>query len=326
MKLQTKVEITPYTEKISYKSNIITIGSCFAERIGAEMARSKFQVSVNPMGTLFNPLSIAAAIDRLTKVELITEEDMIRGNGAEPAWYNFDFHSSLFKESAAESACSINHVIREASQALLHADWVVITLGTAWTYELISSGKVVANCHKRPMREFNRRRLSVCEISESLSTIVEGALKDKNIIFTVSPIRHIGDGLTENSLSKATLRLSIEELTTRFKNVQYFPSYEILIDELRDYRFYERDMVHVAPIAVEYIWERFMDTSLSPETQKLYPQVMQIIRASEHRPVNPNSEQHRKFTASQLKAIETIPEVDFTHEREYFLSQKTTKE
>ncbi len=314
MKLQTKVEIKPFEQKIGYESRLFTIGSCFADRVGQQMSRAKLRVDVNPMGVVFNPISVCNTIERIAECRKVTAEEMTQGVGAEPAWYHFDFHSSLTTSNREQSVEQINQTIERAHQALTHSDWVVITLGTAWVYESLQSGAVVANCHKRPQREFSRRRLTVDEVVEALDKVVNGALADKHIILTVSPIRHIGDGLIENSVSKATLRLAIEALCERHQNVEYFPAYEIVIDELRDYRFYEQDMVHIAPIAVEYIWERFIETALSERAIELLPHVMQVVRASEHRAINPASESHKKFIANQLLSIEKLPEVDFSEE------------
>ncbi len=315
MKLQTKVEIEPFERRMDYSSKIVAIGSCFADRVGHEMQRSKLRAEVNPLGVLFNPLSIASSLDRLAECRLMKSGELIEGeSGSELPWYSFEVHSSLLRPTREESLQAINTAIEQGHKALKAADWVVITLGTAWVYELNESGRVVANCHRRPARDFSRRRLSVEQVVEALSSVIEGALNGKNILLTVSPIRHVGDGLVENSLSKATLRLAVAELCERFEQVSYFPAYEIVMDELRDYRFYDQDMVHIAPVAVEYIWERFAQAVLSEEAQQLLPRVMQVVRASEHRAVNPSSEAHQKFAKSQLRAIENLSQVEFSEE------------
>ncbi len=314
MKLQTKVEIEPFERRIGYDSRIVTIGSCFADRIGHEMRRAKLRVEVNPLGVVFNPVSIAGVVDRLVECRYVTGEELRKGEGSEPAWYSFDIHSSLSLSTREASVEAINRAVELGHRSLIAADWVLITLGTAWVYELVASGVVVANCHRRPAREFRRRRLSVGEVEAALIRVIEGALSHKNIILTVSPIRHMGDGLVENSISKATLRLAVAKLCERYERVSYFPAFEIVVDELRDYRFYDQDMLHIAPVAVEYIWERFVEVALSPKAQELLPRVMQVVRASEHRAVNPQSEAHCKFVKSQLRLIAELSEVEFSEE------------
>lgn len=322
MKLRTEVEIGSFEAKIGFESRIFTVGSCFAQRIGQEMSRVKLSAVVNPVGTLFNPLSICGAIERLCERRYITESEVCRGVGSQPAWYHPDFHSSLSRGTLCETMEAINGAIEVGHSALESSDWVVITLGTAWIYEDCVSGSVVANCHKRPMREFVRRRLSVEEVLEAMSRCVEGALSGKRVVVTVSPIRHIGDGLIENSLSKSILRVAAAELEQRFERVRYFPSFEILMDDLRDYRFYDRDMVHLSPVAVDYVWDRFSNAALSGRAKELMPKVMQIIKAAEHRPIDPSSDSHQKFVRSQIRAIETLQnEVNLEREMAIFVGQ-----
>ncbi len=314
MKLQTIVDIKEFEPQIDYKSRLFAIGSCFADRVGERMRRAKLSVEVNPVGVLFNPISVCRTIERLVQQRHITADELHEGSLCEPPFYHFDMHSSLSMATREQSLEAMNGAIDRGAEALMAADWVIITLGTAWVYEHIESGEVVANCHKRPAREFRRRRLSVEEVVQQIESVVTGALSGKRIILTVSPIRHLADGLMENSVSKATLRLAVEQLCERYSEVSYFPSYEILVDELRDYRFYDQDMVHVAPIAVEYIWERFQSVALTVEAQRLLPRVAQIVRAAEHRAVNPQSAEHRRFVEAQVRAIEQLPQIDFSDE------------
>ncbi|MFI3269684.1 MAG: GSCFA domain-containing protein [Rikenellaceae bacterium] len=314
MKLQTIVNIKGFSQRIDYRSRIFAIGSCFADRVGEQMRRAKLSVEVNPTGVLFNPVSVCATIERLAECRYITAEELHKGEIYEPPFYHFDIHSSLSRPTADETIEAINSAIERGHSALIAADWLIITLGTAWVYRHGESGAIVANCHKRPTREFQRERLSVAEVAEQLERVIGGALQGKRIILTVSPIRHTGDGLVANSVSKSTLLLAVNEICERHHNVRYFPAYEMVIDELRDYRFYEADMVHISAVAVEYIWERFTELALTEYARELLPRVAQVVKATEHRVGNPNTEQHRQFVEWQVRAMERLPEVNFSEE------------
>ena len=313
MKFRTEISITPLDKRLNHSAKIFALGSCFAERISERLARAKFSVESNPFGVLFNPASIANAIERLSFGRTFAVCDITAGK---ESYFSFDAHSSLDGKTNTEAFASLNRAVAQGTKALVEADWVVLTFGTAWVYE--RDGKVVANCHKQPASQFERRRLSVGEIVERYSRLFEGALRDKQVILTVSPVRHIGDGLQENSLSKATLRLAVEELVAKYENVHYFPSYEILIDDLRDYRYYKEDLTHPSKVAVDYIWEHFCKAVLSEEAQRLLPQIEQIVAAAEHKPFNPNGEEHRTFCRKMLAKSELLSEVDFTKEKSIF--------
>ena len=203
-----------------------------------------------------------------------------------------------------------------APEALRRADRVLLTLGTAWVYE--HNGQVVANCHRQPATEFVRRRLGVAEITGAFSALLAGPLAGKEVILTVSPVRHLGDGLEGNAVSKATLRLAAEELAAAHAAVHYFPAYEVLNDDLRDYRFYADDLVHPSPQAIQYVWEKFIPAVLSDEARRLLPDVRHIVVAAAHRPRNPRCEAYREFCRRRIEEIAALPQVDFQAEEEYF--------
>ncbi len=319
MKLRTEIEITPFSSHIEYADRIFTIGSCFAQSIGGELVRSKFRAVVNPTGTLFNPISICNTIERLAQRRHITIEELREGD---MGWYHYDFHSSLNAPTAEQTLGRINGAIDAGHRALVESRWVIITLGTAWIYEREEGGVVVANCHKEPSRNFRRRRVEVADIVERLDTLCNGVLAEKSIILTLSPVRHVADGLAENSLSKATLRMAIDEVVARAPRSRfYLPAYEILLDDLRDYRFYGDDLVHPSPMAVEYIWRYFCDSALSSSARELLPKVEKIVRAANHRPTNPSGELHTKLCLSQLEAIKRLEGVDLEKEYNYFEGQ-----
>ena len=260
MKLQTIVDSKPSAWKIDYEDKVLMLGSCFSDEIGAKMQEHYLNVTCNPFGTLYNPLSIAQAL-QMNEVPLLLPHDGF--------WHSMAHHGSFSRADKYEAEKVIAESIETMQRALEEATVVIVTFGTAWVYEM--DDEVVGNCHKLPESSFTRRRLSVEEIVDAWKPILE-RYSDKHWIFTVSPIRHIKDGLHENQLSKATLLMAVENLIAEYRRqntaqISYFPSYEILLDELRDYRFYADDLVHPSSMAVNYIWERFVDTYCTPQTQ-----------------------------------------------------------
>ena len=249
MKLQTIVDIKPSAWKIGYEDTILMLGSCFSDEMGEQMKQHYLNVTCNPFGTLYNPLSIAQALQMTEMPELVEHEGL---------WHSMAHHGSFSRANKEEAEQVVRESIETMQQALRDATVVIVTFGTSWVYEI--NGEVVGNCHKLPENCFTRRRLTVEEIVAAWQPILE-RYPDKHWLFTVSPIRHIKDGLHENQLSKATLLQSVEQLG------DYFPSYEIVLDELRDYRFYADDLVHPSSMAVYYIWERFVDTYCTPHTK-----------------------------------------------------------
>ena len=272
MKLQTVVDIPASPWKIGYEDKILLVGSCFSDEIGEQMAQRYLHVTSNPFGTLYNPLSIARALNY--KLSTINYQ-LVHHDGL---WHSMAHHGSFSRVDKGEAEKAVRASIETMQQALAEATVVIVTFGTAWVYEM--DGIVVGNCHKLPADRFTRRRLSVEEIVAAWQPIL-AQYPDKHWIFTVSPIRHVKDGLHENQLSKATLLQSIEHLTgaaglsakrsvsetVRQAQPVYFPSYEILLDELRDYRFYADDLVHPSSMAENYVWERFVDTFCTNQTK-----------------------------------------------------------
>ena len=313
MKFRTEIETSPLGVQIGYENRVLTLGSCFAAHIAEKLAGAKFRVTANPSGILFNPLSIAAAIRSYASPAAVTHEEL--GYDGD-VWYHFGFHGNFSAPTAEEALGRMNAARQAGAEALRTSDRVLLTFGTAWVYE--REGEVVANCHRRPAAEFSRRRLSVGEIVGTFAELIEGPFAGKQIILTVSPVRHIGDTLAGNAVSKAALRLAAEELKQRFNCVEYFPAYEIVTDDLRDYRFYADDLVHPAPQAVAYIWEKFTATALTDRARNLLPEAEAIAAAAAHRPRNPQGEAHRAFCRRQLERIAALPEMDFQSEAEYF--------
>lgn len=257
LRLQTPVDISPSDRKIGYEDRILMVGSCFSNEIGEQMQQRAMHVRCNPFGTLYNPLSIAQAMQLKDVPELVEHDGL---------WHSMAHHGSFSRATKEEAEESVRKSIETMQNALQEATVVIVTFGTAWIYEWSRDRIIIANCHKLPADCFTRRRLSVEEIVAAWKPIIEQH-SDKHWIFTVSPIRHIKDGLHENQLSKATLLMAIEAISRQPSAISYFPSYEILLDELRDYRFFADDLVHPSSLAVHYIWERFVDTYCTNQTK-----------------------------------------------------------
>ena len=279
MKLQTIVDIMPSAWKIGYEDKILMLGSCFADEIAAQMAQRYLAVTRNPFGTLYNPLSIAQAL-QMTAVPPLIEHDGL--------WHSMAHHGAFSRSTKEEAEKAVRGSIETMQRAVEEANVVIVTFGTAWVYEWsVGSGKqsVVGNCHKLPAECFTRRRLTAEEIIAAWQPIIE-RYPDKHWIFTVSPIRHVKDGLHENQLSKATLLQAVDVISNQHAAVSYFPSYEIMLDELRDYRFYADDLVHPSSLAVQYIWERFIDCFCTPQTRNEMNIQHKRWKQTQHRPLH----------------------------------------
>jgi hypothetical protein len=316
---RTIVEVPESEFKIDYETASLWIGSCFTENIGARLKELKFSHEINPFGILYNPASINNSLSILIKRRLFTEEDLRNANGL---WYSFFHHSGYSHPDRDSCLQMINQSIEKASAALRNAKILFITLGTARAFQLKETGEIVANCHKLPQSFFRNILFDPGEIVKSYQDLI-GELAGFNpglqIVFTVSPVRHWKDGATGNQISKSTLILAIAKLRKMFGNVSYFPAYEIMMDDLRDYRFYDEDMLHVNKQGVDYIWERFAGSFLSGNTLPLVKEIRAIKQATEHRPFNPATLQYRQFLAKILEKITAvenlIPSADFSRER-----------
>jgi hypothetical protein len=319
-----RTPVTPPRAKdpISVASNLFFIGSCFAENIGRHLVDARFNVLVNPFGVLYNPLSIAAAFDSIIDLAYVSEDDLVERDGL---WHNFMYHGKFSNPDKNICMENINIAIDEARDFLEKADYLIITFGTAWVYEHKLLQKVVANCHKFPDSDFRRYRLEPDEVVDAWKELIirlrvfNPGLK---VIFTVSPVRHLKDGTHGNQLSKAVLLLAIDKLVDLFDKVEYFPAYEILMDELRDYRFYDRSMVHPDGLAVEYIVTRFCENFLDEEAQKFYKEVDRLIKARSHRPSGHNTVQYIQFVSRTLSYIHELslryPEARLEDDRLWF--------
>lgn len=306
MQFKTTIDVPHSAFEISHSQTGMSVGSCFSTNIGNRLHNAKFPILVNPLGTIYNPVSIANTIDLLFGAKSMDEQQFFYANGV---WQSYFLHTSFSSVSKDEVLQKFQSVKDEFQNKFKSLDYVIVTLGTAWVYELKSSKQIVNNCHKTPASQFNRKRLSVEECVLVLKESIE-KLRNVNpnlhVIFTVSPIRHWKDGAHENQVSKSTLFLAIEELQNSEQNISYFPAYELLMDDLRDYRFYADDMLHPSDVAIEYIWEKFSETYFSKETKDVIKRIEFIRKALEHKPFNAESEEYQSFLAKTKAEMEVL--------------------
>ena len=307
MKFQTQIPIQKSDFPIDYSSKVLSLGSCFADNMAEKFEYFKFENVVNPFGIIFNPVSLEKLIRRSIHKTYFTEKDIFFHN---EAWHCYEVHSELSNPNKKEFLSNLNQLIDSTNWHIEKLTHCIITLGTSWVYRHIETNEIVANCHKVPQKQFVKEMLSIAQIESSLQNIIsETQLVNPNcnFIFTVSPVRHIKDGFVENTLSKAYLISALHKVVKMsLSKCNYFPSYEIMMDELRDYRFYAEDMLHPNQTAIDYIWIKFFENYVDEKEFDLMNQVCEIQRALKHRPFNPNSESHLKFLENLNQKINTL--------------------
>ncbi len=329
MQLFTKTEMPERLPEMSYADSIMLFGSCFADEMGQRLTAAKFRCDVNPFGTLYNPFSITKALHLIVSGREYTEHDLVQYGGL---WHSMMHHGSFSTANRDETLHLINDRLIKAHDRLHDVSLLILTLGSAWVYSVngdgagtgLAQGAVVGNCHKMPESWFCRRRLMVEEIvadCTSLFTELFASMPRLRVLLTVSPIRHVRDGLHGNQLSKATLLLAADELSRLHAGrVYYFPAYEILNDELRDYRFYADDLVHPSAVASDYVWQRFCEHCLAKDTRSAMHSVNKIEKMMNHRPLHPEGDEYKTFLCQIMLSIESLcakyPYFDFTKELE----------
>jgi hypothetical protein len=296
MHFRTEIPISKNSNTLDYNARVVSLGSCFVENMADKFQYFQFRNTTNPFGIIFNPVSIDKIIEKVVSTTLFTENDIFFLN---ERWHCFDVHSDLSNESKEELLKSLNSILKATKTHLETASHIIITYGTSWVYKNVESLEIVANCHKVPQKQFTKQLLSIEVIKKSIENTIKliASVNPKaNFIFTVSPVRHIKDGFVENQVSKAHLIAALyETFDFRLSTVTYFPSYEIMMDELRDYRFYGEDMLHPSQVAIDYIWQRFKETTISETAYSTMEEVQNIQKSLSHKPFNPNSESHLKF-------------------------------
>lgn len=324
MDFRTIIPIIPSSTLIEHKHKLLMLGSCFTESIGERLENAKFQLDINPFGIQYNPLSIAKALEHLLDNKQLTLNDLFEHEGR---WHSFMHHSRFSATTSTACLKGINERIKKSSANIKQIDFLFITFGTACVYELKETGTIVSNCHKLPANFFIRRRLTVDEIVSTYTALIK-QLHTQNstlkLIFTVSPIRHKNDGAHENNVSKSILLLAIEELKKQFDTISYFPAYELVLDDLRDYRFYTEDMLHPNSTAIDYIWSRFKESYFLSQTQHIIVEMEKLKRSLAHRPFNTSGEQYKNFCQQNLNKIKhfelAYPDISFEEEKEKIIS------
>ncbi len=318
MNFHLQFPIRPFPQKINYSHSVFFIGSCFGENIAELMKEHKFITTANPHGILYNPLSIAVAIRRYIKNDRLTESELFFAN---ECWNSWEHHSRFSNPNKQKCLSEINKSISEAHIALKNAEWLFITFGSAFVYK--REAKVIGNCHKQAQKEFLKELLSTSEMVEEYSKLISQLIlfnSKLKIVFTVSPVRYIRDGVVENNLSKARLIDATHQLVS--KSVFYFPSFELVIDDLRDYRFYKEDLVHPNEQAINYVFEKFVAANFDEKTMQLFQSIKEIRTAKKHKPSNADNVLYKKFQENFLERCKKIqlehPNLDFKNELEYF--------
>ena len=317
--------------KINHRQKMMLVGSCFTEQIGNKLSQHKFNVLENPNGILFNPVSIAKAVETYVTGKIYTESELFYHSELWGSWQHHTKFSSIIKDQAL---AQINASQQRANRFIRDAEWILLTLGSAFVYEdrmIVNKGNfenVVANCHKVPADKFNRRLLDVLEVKTVLIEMIAEVRKVNpavKFIFTISPVRHLREGFIENNRSKATLIQAVHSLTND-TDIFYFPAYELIIDDLRDYRFYAEDMVHPNYAATNYVWEKFIGACIDDQSQQLMKEIAVIVAAKNHKAFNPLSEQHKKFLLNNLEKVKLLkqnyPYIDLEAEEQYFLNKR----
>nr|WP_294774154.1 GSCFA domain-containing protein [uncultured Flavobacterium sp.] len=295
MNFTTKVPVKPYEFSINYDSKLLLLGSCFAENMGEKFDYFKFRIDTNPFGIIFNPVSIEKLVDRIVNQRLFIESDIFFHNDL---WHCFEVHSEVSQVDKDAFLQRVNDTVKSMHRQITEATHIIITYGTSWVYRSNATNEIVANCHKVPQSEFSKEILSPETIQQSIQntiTLIQKVNPDCKFIFTISPVRHLKDGFEENQRSKAHLIAAVNASNTQHPTPNYFPSYEIMMDELRDYRFYADDMLHPSQAAIDYIWIRFFENYVNPNCFATMQEVCNIQKGLAHRPFNPNTKSHQQF-------------------------------
>ncbi|MCK9256362.1 MAG: GSCFA domain-containing protein [Bacteroidales bacterium] len=324
MIFRTLIEIPKFDFRISHSDTCVFSGSCFAENIGTKLVLNKFSASVNPTGIHYNPISLAESVLMAISLKQISENDVFKANSL---FNHFNFHSKFSDIDKTKAINNFNSSLENFKQTLIKSKYFFVTFGTSFVYKLKENYKIVSNCHKLPEKLFVREFLSLQEITDTWIKLIQ-KLREINpeikFIFSISPIRHLKDGGIENQQSKSNLILSVKNIIEETICSFYFPAYEIMNDELRDYRFYADDMIHPSKLAIDYIYEKFANSFFSQASKNLNTQIEKINLAYNHKIFNPNSEAHKNFCLNILKTINKVKNqysfLDFTNEIRHFES------
>ena len=318
----TKVIPEISENKISLSDKMIATGSCFAQNIGQKLLDYKFDITVNPFGTIFNPISIFKLVNLAAREEIIASMGIVKNQGI---FHHYDLHSDLSNVNEKELLQNADDILQKLGEELKNTAVVIYTFGTSIVYELRETGEIVANCHKVPANEFTRRFLEVDEIVHAFKVnyeLIKSINKKTRFILTVSPVRHQKESFQQNNVSKSILRIACEKIVNEYSSVEYFPAFEIVMDELRDYRFYAEDLLHPNKIATNYIWQKFQYTFFDEKQRQFVLKWEKVRKALTHKPFNVNSEQHQLFIKKTIQMLyEFKEEVDITPELDLLKAQ-----
>lgn len=312
MHFTTKIQIPESNQPINYNSRVLLLGSCFATSMGKKFDYFKFQNLLNPFGILFHPLAIEKLVCRSLGNDFYTQVELVFYN---EQWHCLDAHSKLSSSNPDELLNTLNNNLSVTKAFLLNSSHIIITLGTAWVYQYEKLGNIVANCHKIPSKEFAKSLLTVETVGKSLKNLIEQihlVNQEAQVIFTVSPVRHLKDGFTQNTLSKSILIQSVYQINESYHQVDYFPSFEIMLDELRDYRFYKTDMIHPNELAINYIWEKFSECWIHTSVKAMMNRIDKVQKSRQHQPFNPKSKAYLSFLEELEKEQNSIKQI-FNH-------------
>lgn len=303
---RTEITINEHNERIEVDSKLVFIGSCFAENIGKVAAENRLFTNVNPYGVLYNPVSIANSLTKIIEKNIIEKSELVSLN---TVWQSFGHHGKFNNKNPDLVVENINQKTEEAYNFLKESDFLFITFGTSYVFRHKQLDRIVANCHKFPASDFVRYRLSISEIEDEFSVVID-KLRDFNpklkIVFSVSPIRHLKDKLDGNQLSKAVLLLAVEKLVEKYDNCSYFPSYEIMMDDLRDYRFYDGSMIQPNETAIKYIWDKFSTTFFTKHTKEYIKEVKHIVKGLSHKPVGIDTDAYQLFLRNLTERLNQL--------------------
>lgn len=312
MNFRTELHIEAQEPKIELNSQLFSIGSCFSESIGQKLLLNKFKLLCNPFGVLFNPLSIVKLLELTIDGGQIDQQHFVEHEGI---WKHYDFHSQYNAKSKKQLESQLANVLQEVANWLKNTDIIIVTLGTAWVHELNTTNKIVANCHKQPKVLFSKRLLDLEEIHQAFDRLLAKLPKSTRIILTVSPIRHLKENLSFNQVSKSLLRLYCHQSIQKHEIASYFPSYELLLDDLRDYRFYTDDLIHPTDFAINYIWEKFQFAHFSEASQQFIKDWQKLSQALNHKALQPDSAAHKRFLKTLLSKLDAISIVNVEAEK-----------
>jgi len=319
MHFRTALNISDVLPKIELQTQLLSLGSCFSDEMGQKMERYKFKIQHNPFGIPFNPISIFKILQQSLSNSEIHPQHFVQQH---ERWVHFDYHSELHASTSEQLKATLKQQLAHTQAWLQNTQVLILTFGTAWVHVFKQSEEIVANCHKVPQKQFSKRLLTLEEMMNAFAEVRTLLPSNIQILLTVSPVRHLKEGLANNQISKSLLRIFCHQLAEKHTSVHYFPSYELMLDDLRDYRFFKEDLIHPTEFALDYVWEKFQQAHFTPDTLSFIKEWKKILTALEHKAFNPTSKAHQDFLRKLLKKLESFSSlVNIEEERQLILAQ-----